>query len=131
MQTGGRPTQETAGNFQAGSSVDLSTDNTSNILNQAANTGKLNVSVAGTGSKVSTEAPKPVGAGNTGVSAAYIIIPLLFLIACALFLAYWKARRFSFNEAGPNPAEMELLEETVKTIKTKKKRKKPKRPHHH
>lgn len=125
-------TQQASSNFQSGSGVDLSENNTSNLLNQGVNAGNLSVGVASAGSQTSVGAPGPVAIKNSGVPGFFVLIPVVLFIF-ALVLAYRRVRGFDNNALETVPAGEELLEKVswVTKTKNKKKRKKPKRPHHH
>ena len=125
-------TQQASSNFQAGSGVDLSENNTSNLLNQGVNSGNLSVGVASAGSQTSVAAPESVAAKSSGVPGFFVLIPIVLFIF-ALVLAYRRVRKFDNNALETTPVEEELPEGVAGFTKTKnkKKRKKPKRPHHH
>jgi hypothetical protein len=132
LQPQSSQTQQASSNFQAGSGVDLSGNNTSSLLNQNVGAGNLSVGVASSNSQTSIAAPGPVVVKSSGVPGFFVLI-LLVLFVLALVLAYRRARKFDNDVLETTPAEEELLGEVTWVTKTKnkKKRKKPKRPHHH
>ena len=129
LQSVGSQAQQTANGFQGSSGVDLSTDNTSNVLNQGISLQNLSVGVASANTKTTTEPPKSPEVISSGMPASYVFVPLLILFVFALVLAYRRAKKFDERALKTSPAEVALLEE-IKQVKNKKKKKKPKKPHH-
>jgi hypothetical protein len=132
LQPQGNHAQQTSSNFQAGTGVDLSNDNTSSLLNEGVGVGNLSVGVASANSQTSIAPAEPVVLKGSGVPASYILIPLI-LFFFALFLAYRRIRKLDKTALENVQAEEELLEDTtwVTKAKKKKKKKKPKKAHHH
>lgn len=132
LQPQGSHTQQTSSNFQNGSGVNLSNDNTSSLLNEGVGAGNLSVGVASANSQTSIAPAEPVVLKDSGVPVSYVLVPLL-LFFFALFLAYKRIMRFEKNSLENTKAETELLEDVawVTKDKKKKKKKKPKKAHHH
>lgn len=129
LQPQGNQAQGATGSFQAGSGVNLSNPNTSNLLNERTGSRSLSVSVAGT-SQTAVAPPQPVSINSSEVPAYYIIVPLVlfFFVVLLIYMRALKGNKFLIQELTEND---ELPAQIPKTGKTKKKRKKPKRPHHH